>query len=183
LALGSGLRFLDTSSKIEESMRKRVYIETIIPSFYYEVRSTPDMVARREWTRDWWDNQRHHYDLVTSAAVIEELSQGNYPSKEQALALISQLPLLATEPAIDAVVATYIAHYVMPHNSLGDALHLALTSYHGCHFLLTWNCVHLANANKFEHIRHVNTLLGLYVPLITTPVELLTWEGAADDAR
>ena len=46
-------------------MRKRVYIETTIPSFYYEVRSTPDMVARREWTRDWWNNQRHHYDLVT----------------------------------------------------------------------------------------------------------------------
>jgi len=72
---------------------------------------------------------------------------------------------------------------VMPRNSLGDALHLALTSYHGCHFLLTWNCVHLANANKFEHIRHVNTLLGLYVPLLTTPVELLTWEGVSDDTR
>jgi hypothetical protein len=63
-----------------------VYIETTIPSFYYEVRSTPDMEARRAWTRDWWDNQRHYYDLVTSAAVIEELSQGHYPSKEQALA-------------------------------------------------------------------------------------------------
>ena len=33
------------------NMRKRVYIETTIPSFYYEVRSTPDMVARRAWTR------------------------------------------------------------------------------------------------------------------------------------
>jgi hypothetical protein len=171
------------ASKIEESMRKRVYRETTIPSFYYEVRPTPDMVARREWTRDWGENQRHHYDLVTSAAVIEELSQGNYSSKEQALALLSPLPLLATAPAIDTIVATYLAHYVMPRNSLGDALHLALTSYYGCHFLLTWNCVHLANANKFEHIRHVNTLLGLYVPLIITPVEVLTWEGTSDDAR
>ncbi len=27
-------------------MHKRVYRETTIPSFYYEVRSTPDMVAR-----------------------------------------------------------------------------------------------------------------------------------------
>jgi hypothetical protein len=34
-------------------MRKRVYIETTIPSFYCEVRSAPDMIARREWTRDW----------------------------------------------------------------------------------------------------------------------------------
>ena len=127
-------------------MRKRVYIETTIPSFYYEVRSAPDMIARREWTRDWWDNQRHHYDLVTSAAVIEELSKGNYPSKEQALALISQVPLLPTVSAIDAIVETYIVHYVMPHNSLGDALHLALTSYHGCHFLLTWNCMTLGTS-------------------------------------
>ena len=88
-------------------MRMRVYIETTIPSFYYKVRSAPDMIARREWTRDWWDNQRHHYDLVTSAAVIEELSKGNYPSKEQALALISQVPLLPTVSAIDAIVETY----------------------------------------------------------------------------
>lgn len=141
------------------------------------------MVARREWTRDWWDNQRHHYDLVTSTAVIEELSKGNYPSKEQALTLLSSLQLLATEYSINTIVETYIANYVMPRNSLGDALHLALASYHGCHFLLTWNCVHLANANKFEHIRHVNTLLGLYVPIITTPVELLNWEGSSDDTR
>ncbi len=35
----------------------------------------------------------------------------------------------------------------------------------------------LANANKFEHIRHVNTMLGLFVPIITTPVELIDWEG------
>lgn len=65
----------------------------------------------------------------------------------------------------------------MPSDPVGDAIHLALASYHSCHFLLTWNCVHLANANKFEHIRHINTVLGLYVPILTTPVELLNWEG------
>ena len=46
-------------------------------------------------------------------------------------------------------------------------------SYYGCHFLLTWNCVHLANANKFAHIHHVNHLLGLMTPVLTTPLELL----------
>jgi len=179
----AGVVAFSENIEIEHSMHKRVYIETTIPSFYYEVRSEPEMVARREWTREWWNNQRHHYNLVTSAAVIEELSKGNYPSKEQALTLLSSLQLLSTEYSVDKIVETYIAHYVMPRNSLGDALHLALASYHGCHFLLTWNCVHLANANKFEHIRHVNTLLGLYVPIITTPVELLNWEESSDDTR
>ena len=61
----------------------------------------------------------------------------------------------------------------MPDDPVGDALHLAIASYHKCDFLLTWNCRHLANANKFGHIRRVNTLLGLYVPLLVTPLELL----------
>jgi hypothetical protein len=32
---------------------------------------------------------------------------------------------------------------------------------------------HLANASKFAHIRRVNTLLGVFVPALVTPLELL----------
>jgi hypothetical protein len=60
----------------------------------------------------------------------------------------------------------------MPANPTGDALHLALAYYHKCDFLVTWNCEHLANANKFGHIRRVNTMLGLFVPSLVTPMEL-----------
>lgn len=41
-----------------------------------------------------------------------------------------------------------------------------------------WNCEHLANANKFGHIRRVNTLLGLHVPSLVTPLELMGGVGA-----
>jgi hypothetical protein len=61
----------------------------------------------------------------------------------------------------------------MPNNAGGDALHLAIASFDKCDILLTWNCKHLANANKFSHIRYLNNLLGLYVPAIVTPLELL----------
>ena len=71
---------------------------------------------------------------------------------------------------------TYIDHKVMPCDPTGDALHLALASYHKCDFLLTWNCSHLANANKFSHIRRINTMIGLYVPILVTPLELLGGE-------
>jgi len=158
-------------------MRKKVYIETSIPSFYHEIRSEPAMVARRDWTKVWWDTQRHNYELVIGSIVIEELEQGNHPSKELTLKLVDDLPILPVEDFIDNIVKEYISNYLMPRNPLGDALHLALASYHRCHFLLTWNCTHLANANKFEHIRHINNLLGLSVPILTTPVELLNGEG------
>lgn len=51
-------------------MKKLIYIETSVPSFYFEVRAEPEMVARRNWTRQWWDSQRYYYQLVTSLAVI-----------------------------------------------------------------------------------------------------------------
>jgi predicted nucleic acid-binding protein len=154
-------------------MKPKIYVETSIPSFYYEVRTEPDMVARRQWTRQWWDNFSQNYLLVTSVAVLDELNSGDYPNKDAILELASGLPLVPIEPAIAEIVRAYIQHKVMPYDPVGDALHLALASYHKCDFLLTWNCQHLANANKFGHIRRVNVMLGLYIPLLVTPLELL----------
>ena len=154
-------------------MNPSVYIETTIPSFYYEVRTEPEMIARRDWTREWWDQHRARYDVFTSEAVLEELEIGTFPGKDHALALIAPVPLLGVNDAIADAVAVYIAHYVMPADPTGDALHLAIASFYKCDFLLTWNCQHLANANKFGHIRRVNTLLGFFVPTIVTPLELI----------
>lgn len=154
-------------------MKSRVYIETTIPSFYHEVRAEPDMVARRQWTREWWDFYRSDYELLASEAVIDELEKGSFPNRHAAIALIEGLPLLDIEDAISDIVTAYMTHHVMPADPAGDALHLALASFHRCDFLLTWNCRHLANANKFAHIRRINVILGLFVPSLVTPLELL----------
>jgi predicted nucleic acid-binding protein len=160
----------------------RVYVETTIPSFYHETRTAPDLVARRTWTRSWWDTAHERYELVTSPAVLDELAGGDPSRIAERLALVASLPLLAIDPAITEVVETYIRHKVMPADPGGDALHLALASFHKCDFLATWNCLHLANANKFGHIRRVNTMLGLFVPALVTPLELLgASEGAEDE--
>ena len=160
-------------------MARRVYLETTIPSFYYELRDDPESVARRRWTRRWWDRDRRSYELVTSTAVVEELRSGDFAARDDCLRLLADVPLLPAETEIAAIVRTYIRHQVMPANPAGDALHLALASYHKCDFLLTWNCRHLANANKFEHIRVINVMLGLFVPALVTPLELL--EGDDND--
>jgi len=77
------------------------------------------------------------------------------------------------DTAVAEIVAAYDKHKIMPKDPFGDALHLALASYHRCDFLVTWNCQHLANARKFGHIRRVNGMLGLFVPELVTPMELL----------
>jgi predicted nucleic acid-binding protein len=151
---------------------KTVYIETSIPSFYHETRTEPEMVARRRWTRHRWDRCASLYDLVTSEGVVAELQEGEYETQADAVRLVADLPELEVVDEIADIIDVYLANHLMPRERLGDALHLALAAYHKCDFLLTWNCTHIANANKFEHIRIINTRLGLFVPALVTPMEL-----------
>ncbi len=154
-------------------LKPRADVETSIPSFFYEQRTAPDVVARRDWTRMWWAEAPAKYELVISPAVIGELSLGIPERSAERLALIQDLPLLTIEDEIAEIVEIYIRQKVMPADPSGDALHLAIASFHKCDFLVTWNCRHIANANKFGHIRRVNTSLGLFIPALVTPLELL----------
>ena len=130
------------------------------------------MVARRHWTRQWWGHSAERYSLVTSEGVIAELQEGEYETQSEAVKLMADIPRLEVVDDIADIIDVYLANHLMPKERLGDALHLALASYHKCDFLLTWNCTHIANANKFEHIRIINARLGLFVPLLVTPMEL-----------
>jgi hypothetical protein len=75
-------------------MPRTIYIETTIPSFYYEARTEADMVARCNWTRAWWNQAYGSHILVTSVAVIDELTQGDFPSRDDCLQLIGDLPIV-----------------------------------------------------------------------------------------
>ena len=153
-------------------MKPTVYIETTIPSFYHSIRSTQEMATVRQWTRDWWDSESLRYSLVTSRAVLQELENGDHSHKQEKLAMLRDLPLLPITGPVSEIVEVYILRKIMPKNATGDALHLALASFYNCDYLLTWNCKHIANANKFNHIRRVNQILQLKTPELVTPLEL-----------
>ena len=157
----------------------RIYIETTIPSFYHEVRRDAINVARREWTREWYDHAIHSEEFVTSAAVLQELLRGKFPGKADAVSMMTALTALQISDEVLKIVDVYVARKLMPRDPAGDALHLAIASYYDCDFLVTWNCKHLANANKFGQIHRVNDILGLPTPILTTPLELLG--GPPDD--
>jgi hypothetical protein len=44
-----------------------------------------------------------------------------------------------------------------------------------------WHCQHLANANKFAHIRRLHAIMALHVPALVTPLELM--ENSTDQTR
>jgi len=127
----------------------------------------------RDWTRQWWEEHSENYLLVTSTAVFDELKRGRKPHKHKAIELALSLPAIKPTSEIEEIMQVYFKHHLMPRDPFGDALHITLASYHKSDYLLTWNCQNLANANKATHIRRINTLLGLHVPALTTPLELM----------
>jgi len=82
--------------------------------------------------------------------------------------------VLPAERQVIEITDVYVQNYVMPKDRKGDAMHLAFASYYKIDFLLTWNCNNLANANKKQHIRIINTRLNVGIPEIITPLQLFS---------
>ncbi len=153
--------------------KPRVYIETTIPSAYYTGRTDPQMVVFHVATRTWWDVAVRACQLITSPAVLREVAQGHSVHVPKRLALLQNLELVVSNKDVAATAAVYVQHKLMPRDVEGDALHLALASHHKCDVLATWNYHHLANPNKLDRIRRLNCELGLPVPRIVSPLQLL----------
>jgi len=155
-------------------MKEKVYIDTTIPSYYFDERE--NLKSFREITKTWWDNESKNYDIWISDAILQELGEGNYPKKEDIIHFVKRVPLLENIKELEQIASFYIENYVMPQSLIGDAVHLAYASYYNINYLLTWNCNHLANANKRKHMRIINGRLGLTTPEIVTPLELFREE-------
>lgn len=148
-----------------------VYIETTIPSFYYTSRKSLTAMLWRDETVRWWTRDRPRYTLYTSTAVTAELAASRLHTEQRLALLAEAIRLDVREETID-IAKEYIRSGLMPNGLFGDAMHVALASYYRMDFLLTWNCRHLANANKFRYLEAVNRRLALHVPLLVTPYNL-----------
>jgi len=157
-------------------MKPTVYIETTIPSFYHTKRTDSESAAMHEWTSEWWDTQKDDFHLFTSAAVLLEIESGESSLVTDRLKMLKPIPLLQITDEALHIAGIYIERFLMPADEIGDALHLALASCHKCDILLIWNCRHLANYNKIQHIRRLNVALGIHIPELLTPLELVSNE-------
>lgn len=152
-------------------MRKTVYLDSTIPSYLLDHRDSIREFI--EITKKWWEQERKHFRLVISDATVIEVGEGNHPYKEQIIReCVSGLEVLPPHERLEEIVRVYIENHLMPRGATGDAVHLAYASFYKADFLMTWNCNHLANANKKQHIAIINTRLKLFVPEIVTPLEL-----------
>ena len=62
---------------------------------------------------------------------------------------------------------------IIPKKAAEDGLHIAIATIHNVDYLLTWNCKHIANPEIQRNIVQYLDEIGLYLPFICTPEELL----------
>jgi len=151
-----------------------VYIETSIISYLRQNPSSQVVTAARQvLTHRWWNDERANYQLVVSQYVIDEGSAGDPTLAADRLQALDGIPLLPHDPEIPRIADEIMAIGVLPPNAQVDALHIATVAHHRVQYLLTWNCRHIANAKILPRIHGVLKHLGIPIPIICTPEELL----------
>jgi hypothetical protein len=152
---------------------KRIYVETSIFS-YLAARTSRDLVvsAWQEVTREFWEQHRGAYELVTSELVVEECRLGDPAAVERRLALLRGMPELSVDDTVKTVAAALLAQGGVPRGAEFDALHIAVAAVGGTDCLLTWNCRHLNNPATKPRVRAICQACGHACPEICTPFEL-----------
>lgn len=155
-------------------MKAKVYIETTIPS-YLVARPNRDLLiaAHQQLTRDWWESRGPAFDLYVSEPVLEEAAAGDAKLAKKRLKLLADIRILALTEGILKLAQRLIADGPIPRKAAGDALHIAIATSYACEYLLTWNCLHIANAEIQRMARLVVRTHGFELPTICTPEELM----------
>jgi predicted nucleic acid-binding protein len=158
-----------------------LYIETSIVSYLRQRRSSHVVVAARQLlTHQWWDEKRADYELVTSQYVLDEVSGGDPALAADRLRTLDGIPLLPLDAEIGVIAEEIMSRAILPGKALIDALHIAVVAHHRIEYLLTWNCRHIANARILPRIHDVLADLGIPIPIICTPEEMVDDEPAEE---
>ena len=151
-----------------------VYIETTIPSY---LTSWPARnliaAAHQAITREWWSLRRDRFHLFVSQLVITEASSGDPAAAQLRLDALAGIPLLPFTDSVEWIAGELARLGLVPSNAAADAFHVAFASVHAVDYLLTWNCRHIANAERLPAIEKFLRDNGFSVPNVCTPEELM----------
>jgi len=151
-----------------------LYLETSVVG-YLASKPSRDLVAaaHQQITTEWWTLRRQAFEIYISELVLQEIRDGDPEAVARRLAIVAGLRSVSIKPAAVELARALMAHAGIPRSAAADALHIALAAAHGLHFLLTWNCRHIANAETRQRVERTCRGAGFAPPVLCTPEELL----------
>jgi predicted nucleic acid-binding protein len=154
-------------------VKTSIYLETSVVGAYLD----NDDPFRRDLTIRWWEHERPFYQTHVSPLVIRELERMHEPRRSAYLNLVRDLPQLEVTEEVAILAEGYLRQGIFQRKYMGDAVHVALASFHKIDFLLTWNYGFLANVYRQARVRWFNVTSGFFVPQIITPEFLVSEEA------
>lgn len=151
-----------------------VYIESTVVS-YLTAKSSRDLViaAHQQITQEWWEKSLTRFQPYISQMVLLEIGAGDPEAATKRLESVMEMPVLEIRPEDERLAQKYLREIPMPGIAFRDAVHMAVASANGMHYLLTWNCRHLARGEVRAGLLRVNDKLNIMTPEICTPEELM----------
>ena len=155
-------------------LRPRVYLDTSIPSYLVgRLNPNREIERRQRITDTWWRRHRHHSAIFISDEVKEEAKAGNEELAAQRLTLLEGIESLHPSSRSEEIASALIELGALPPKAKIDAKHIAIAAAHSMHYLLTWNCRHMANPFNAHRIVQTCEMLGFRSPKICTPEVLM----------
>jgi hypothetical protein len=155
-------------------MKSKLYLETTIVSYLVAKPSRDAVTAGIQVaTRDWWRRRLNDFEVFVSDVVLMEAAAGDAGYARKRLEALAAFPALRPTAASQALAHALVDSGVLPAKASGDAAHIALAAAHRIHFLLTWNCRHIANAEILRQVERVCRAHHLDCPVVCTPHELM----------
>ena len=160
-------------------MKQIVYGESSVISYLTSRPNRVGIIAgRQSVTLDWWENQRHRFELRISVLVEEEISRGDSSAAQQRLDKVAEIQSLLISDEAVRIADLLLGEKAVPKGSEEDALHIGIATAQGADFLLTWNFKHINNAEKRAAITRLIESAGYACPQLCSPEEL---GGMQDD--
>lgn len=150
-----------------------VYLESSFISYLTSKKSKNQTIASNQRiSKEWWQNQKHHFDLSISQLVINEISQGNPTAARKRIEMIQLLSTLEISLLAKDIAQRLVNDGAFPQNAVADALHVGIATAHNIDFILTWNFKHLANVVAQTKMKEIINGMQLRLPTMCIPQEL-----------
>ena len=100
------------------------------------------------------------------------MARGDAEIASKRMDILRDFPLLEVNQSVQSL-AMFLEKTNLPAKASDDALHIAVATFYGLDYLLTWNCKHIANAQIQKKLTQISIEAGYELLTICTAYELM----------
>ncbi|MDE2715784.1 MAG: type II toxin-antitoxin system VapC family toxin [Chloroflexota bacterium] len=126
----------------------------------------------RSHAAKWWETQRPHFELHTSAVALEEAGRGEPEDAARQLEALEGIPHLEITDEVIALADELIRREAIPPEERTAATHIAVAAVHKIWYLMTWRIRRIAYPETGPLFRNVCEQQGYQSPVLCNPYEL-----------